>query len=221
MVDRTPRTARVPERTAGTGSPDGTGGVVVGVTDLSEAIESCRAVFGLGVPEQHHDSTPGAESAVFDAEPVVLATPDGDPGWLTRRIRMYGPCPAACVFTHTGSTPDEPTPVAGGSTWNGTGSLARPRSRVVGTVRADRVTRRSALLVHRPKPASRARESSAETAQFVDGGLVDPSRRSGERQCPATVHGGRPVVPVVLPSSKSPKYRFVMWNHVDGSKSRH
>lgn len=112
IEDETSRTARVPETEEDGACIAGIDRVVIGVHDLSKAVESYRTAFELEAPTRCPISESHAEAAVFRSEPVVLVTPEGEGGWLADRIRTYGACPVACLFTPRSSRIEAVGPVS-------------------------------------------------------------------------------------------------------------
>lgn len=116
IQDETPRSERVPTRSDDHAGFGGIDRMVIGVEDLEEATNTYRRAFGLESPTRHHDPDMGGEVAVFEGEPVVLARPTDESGWLSQRLQAYGPSPAACVFA-PGDASEVSHPTAGASDW--------------------------------------------------------------------------------------------------------
>jgi len=95
--DRTARELRVvpSESVAGT-ELTGISKVMLGVADISAAIDSFRLAYDLSEPEITEDEDFGAKLANFKGAPVILAAPLKKPGWLSERLGRFGELP--CGF---------------------------------------------------------------------------------------------------------------------------
>jgi len=101
--DITPRERRVyPSGTPTTDKARGVSKVVIGVSDLEDAITQYRGAFQLGAPKRQRDPEFGAELAWFEGTPFVLAQGLESDSWLSRRVREYGNLPCAIVLSVTG-----------------------------------------------------------------------------------------------------------------------
>ena len=100
--DFTPRQNRVnPQGKPTTTRFSGILRVVIGVSDLEDAVAQYQRAFGLPEPRRDRDNEFGAELAWFEGTPVVLAkglTPDS---WLARRVDQFGDAPCAFVLGAT------------------------------------------------------------------------------------------------------------------------
>jgi hypothetical protein len=72
--------------------------VVIAVKDLGSAVAQYRKAYGLAAPQQIKDSTLGAQLAVFDGTPVVLANPISSHSWMGERLSNLGEGPVAFIL---------------------------------------------------------------------------------------------------------------------------
>jgi hypothetical protein len=102
IADETPRERRVtPTDVAIEAGLRGIERVVLGVTDLSDAVARFETAFDVSNPEYSHDKELGARVASFPEEPLAIAAPgDGTEGesHLADRLSTYGPSPCAVEF---------------------------------------------------------------------------------------------------------------------------
>lgn len=98
IADRTPRERRVQPTGDLTSAPvSGVETVVLGVPDLSVAVDVFKTAFGAAEPTRCECSELRAEVVSFPDLPVALARPEGD-GWLADRVKRIGTSPAAYLF---------------------------------------------------------------------------------------------------------------------------
>jgi hypothetical protein len=98
VADRTPRERRVRPTGEMASSPvRGIETVVVGVPDLSAAIEAFETAFDAAAPTRSECDDLRAEVASFPDLPVALAEPAGD-GWLADRVERAGASPTAYLL---------------------------------------------------------------------------------------------------------------------------
>jgi hypothetical protein len=98
VADRTPRERRVQPTGALASSPvHGIETVVIGVPNLSAAVDAFRTAFDAAEPSQSECDDLSAEVASFSDLPVALAEPTGD-GWLADRVERAGASPATYLL---------------------------------------------------------------------------------------------------------------------------
>ncbi len=99
IQDHTPRSNRVQWPSPATADTELTGirYVVTAVENLAEAVDAYRTVYELSEPQVSSSAALGADVAVFDDAPVVLATPT-ESGWLDSRLDAHGERPAFYVL---------------------------------------------------------------------------------------------------------------------------
>ncbi|MFC4543425.1 VOC family protein [Halosolutus amylolyticus] len=97
IADRTPLSARVEPSPSVAGGPlTGIGQVVLGVTDLGEAVRTFRDCYRIPTPVR--DEVPGIGTvASVPGQPVAFATPTDD-GWLADRLDRFPDCPCSCLL---------------------------------------------------------------------------------------------------------------------------
>lgn len=97
--DLTPREKRVNP----SGKPTapqfaGISNVVIAVKDLDDAVRRIRKAYALTAPKRQLDSRMGANLAIFEGTPIVLAAAVEGNKQLSERIARYGPAPYAFVI---------------------------------------------------------------------------------------------------------------------------
>jgi catechol 2,3-dioxygenase-like lactoylglutathione lyase family enzyme len=118
--DLTPREKRVYPSGAPTEKRlGGIGLVVIGVSNIDEAIAQYCKAFGLPAPKRQRDETFGADLAWFESTPVVLAMGTRPGTWLTKRTAQFGDAPCAFVLKATSRMNDQKFPRQRSSTWFG------------------------------------------------------------------------------------------------------
>jgi len=118
--DLTPREKRVYPSGAPTEKRfSGIGLVVIGVSNLDEAIAQYCKAFGLPAPKRQRDETFGADLAWFESTPVVLAMGMRPDTWLTKRTAEFGDAPCAFVLKATSRMNDQNFSPQRSSTWFG------------------------------------------------------------------------------------------------------
>lgn len=97
IADRTPLSYRVSPSPSVAGGPlTGVGQVVLGVTDLEDAIRTLRDCYRLPTPIRESVPAFGTVASV-PGQPLAFATPDGD-GWLADRLERFPDCPCSCLL---------------------------------------------------------------------------------------------------------------------------
>lgn len=92
VSDRTPRADRVTASDALAGTElTGITEVVIGVPELTEALDSFRSFFDCEPPKRGEYDGFGVSLARFADAPVTLAAPRGEESWLTERLDRFGP----------------------------------------------------------------------------------------------------------------------------------
>jgi len=118
--DFTPREKRVYPSGAPTEKRfNGIGLVVIGVSNLNEAIAQYRKAFDLPAPKRQRDETFGADLSWFEGTPVLLAMGIRPDTWLTKRTAHYGDAPCAFVLTTSSRMNDQNFSGQRSSTWFG------------------------------------------------------------------------------------------------------
>jgi hypothetical protein len=95
IKDRTPRDWRVKRNTD---FALGVDSVVLAVANVAEAIELFGRVYDLPAPQRQFVASLGCEVVGFPGTPVAVAAPPDEGHWLAHRLRMFGPCPCACLL---------------------------------------------------------------------------------------------------------------------------
>jgi hypothetical protein len=107
ISDRTPRDRRVQPTGGLAESPiRGVDTVVLGVPDITAAIETFETAFDMSDPHRGDDQTFSATVASYPNQPVALAEPRGE-GWLADRINEFGPRPIAYLLASDEDSPHE------------------------------------------------------------------------------------------------------------------
>jgi hypothetical protein len=105
--DLTPREKRVQPQGRPTSTRfSGIAKVVIGVSDMEEAVALYRRAFRLPEPRRDRDAEFGAALAWFEGTPIVLAkglTPDS---WLAQRVERFGQAPCAFILAGSGGAMD-------------------------------------------------------------------------------------------------------------------
>ena len=83
--------------------------VVLAVRDLDAAMARFHEAYGLNCTFRQVDRAFGANFAVPDEAPVILAQPLDSHSWLADRLERFGEAPCA-VLLQTGGTPRQPFP---------------------------------------------------------------------------------------------------------------
>ncbi len=98
IADRTPRELRVqPTGDLATSPVHGIDTVVLGVPDLTTAVDAFTTAFDAQEPTRSTSVDLHADVASFHDLPVVLAEPTGD-GWLAERVSRTGTSPIAYLI---------------------------------------------------------------------------------------------------------------------------
>jgi hypothetical protein len=107
VSDRTPRERRVRPTGRLAESPiRGVDTVILGVSDVDDAIATFETAFGMSDPIRGEHEALSAAVASFPDQPVALAEPRGT-GWLADRIAAFGPRPVGYLLGYDGdSVPD-------------------------------------------------------------------------------------------------------------------
>jgi hypothetical protein len=116
IADRTPRSRRVPDSTLHGGPLSGIARVVLGVQELSAAVERLRRLYRLPTPEYDVDTHFG-ELAWFPGQDLLICAPEDGP--VRARVDTYGPGPVAVLL---GGDLDEAVhqyPLSDGREWLG------------------------------------------------------------------------------------------------------
>ena len=101
--DLTPREKRVnPSGKPSAPQFAGISNVVLAVKDLDDAVRRMRKAYALTAPKRQLDNGLGANLAIFEGTPIVLASPVEGNQELSQRIARYGPAPYAFVIHRTG-----------------------------------------------------------------------------------------------------------------------
>ena len=99
IQDETPRELRVqPSPEIRKTGLTGVAIVVLGVRDLDAAMASFRKAYGWHKPQIEEREQFGAKLAFFAGTPVILATPSGQPSWLSEHLDRTGDCPVAFLL---------------------------------------------------------------------------------------------------------------------------
>jgi len=105
ISDRTPRERRVrPTGGLAESSIRGVDTVILGVPDVTAAIEEFETAFDMSDPHWGDDQTLSATVASYPNQPVALAEPRGE-GWLADRIAEFGPRPIAYLLASDEDSP--------------------------------------------------------------------------------------------------------------------
>jgi len=105
--DFSPRDKRVyPADKPATTRFQGVAKVVVGVSNLDEAIDQYRRAYKLDAPRRQIDEDFGAELAWFENTPIILAEGLGATSWLARRTASVGDAPCAFILAGSGGPMD-------------------------------------------------------------------------------------------------------------------
>lgn len=101
ISDRTPRERRVQSTEEVAASPiRGIDTVIIGVSDINDAIKKFQSAFGLSEPTWSVNETLSATIASFSDQPVALAEPR-EKDWLFDRISIFGTCPIAYLLANS------------------------------------------------------------------------------------------------------------------------
>ena len=119
IEDQTPRAWRAQASASVKDAPvTGIANVVIGVTNLDDAIALFRRTYGWSDPLIQSQRDFG-KLAYFPGEPVILAAPAGG-GWLSDRIAKYGESPVAFLLnTRDFAAASKKYKLANGKTWFG------------------------------------------------------------------------------------------------------
>ena len=99
IEDKTPHEWRVqPSASVKESGLTGVGAVVIGVSDLSNAVSAFRRAFGWAEPIMESHKEFEAKLAYFPGTPVILAAPEGGKSWLSDRLQKFGDAPVAYLI---------------------------------------------------------------------------------------------------------------------------